>query len=145
MTPQTPGQATVADAAADLCADWAKREGLIGTVSEEEFTKLARAFMAGLVIGARSGMAAAQEPFPEGCTCLELEDEQRSADPDCPAHGAADKLADALDDFHFERKQVVELRAVLGEVFTCLNTADMSLLDADQVDEWRERAGLDQP
>jgi hypothetical protein len=82
------------------------------------------------------------DPFPAGCTCLELEDSQRSPDPDCPAHRMADKLADALDDFDFERKQVVELRAVLGEIFTCLNTADMSLLDADQVDEWRERAGL---
>ena len=56
---------------------------------------------------------------------------------------AAVAASDVQDDFLFERKQVIELRQVLTEMFTCLNTADMSLLDADQVDEWRERAGLE--
>jgi hypothetical protein len=56
---------------------------------------------------------------------------------------AAVKASDVTDDFHFERKQVVELRAVLGEVFTCLDAGDPSLLDDEQVTEWRERSGLE--
>jgi len=52
------------------------------------------------------------------------------------------KLDDALDDFLFERQQVVELRTILGEIFTCLAAGDPALLDDDQVFEWRERAGL---
>lgn len=31
--------------------------------------------------------AHASDPFPDGCTCMELEHGQRSPDPDCPAHG----------------------------------------------------------
>ena len=38
--------------------------------------------------------------------------------------------------------EVNELRQVITEMLTCVNTADMSLLDADQVDEWQARAGL---
>lgn len=41
-----------------------------------------------------------EEPFPDGCSCLELEDGLRSADPDCPVHvkiaAERDQLADAL-------------------------------------------------
>lgn len=55
----------------------------------------------------------------------------------------APKDAVALDDFYFERKQVVELRAVLGEIFTCLDAGDPALLDGEQVAEWRERSGME--
>lgn len=49
----------------------------------------------------------------------------------------------ALDDLIFERKQVMELRQVLTEIFTCMSTGDPALLlDGDQIDEWRERSGL---
>jgi len=29
----------------------------------------------------------AHDPYPDGCSCLELDGGTRSADPDCPAHG----------------------------------------------------------
>lgn len=55
------------------------------------------------------------------------------------------ELDDALDGFHFERKQVVALRTVLGEMFTCAATGDMALFGEDQLAEWSERSGVELP
>jgi hypothetical protein len=55
----------------------------------------------------------------------------------------ADELNAALDGLYSERKQVTELRDVLTEIFTCLDTGDPALLfDADQIAEWRQRAEM---
>jgi hypothetical protein len=47
-----------------------------------------------------------------------------------------------VDDFLFERKQVVALRQVLTEMFTCLDAGDPAMT-AEQLAEWRERAGIE--
>lgn len=61
-----------------------------------------------------------------------------------PAPEPAGDNADVLDDFYFERGQVIALRAVLGEIFTCLAAGDPALLDDEQVAEWRERSGMEE-
>lgn len=64
--------------------------------------------------------------------------------PDLTCAHCAPASGDLLDDFLFERGQVVTLRAVLGEVFRCIAAGDPSLLDDEQVAEWRERAGMEE-
>jgi hypothetical protein len=53
------------------------------------------------------------------------------------------ETADAYDDFLFERQQVIALRQVLTEILNCADHRDWSLFGDEQMDEWRERAGLD--
>ena len=41
--------------AAGLCAAWAKREGILERVTEEQFRDIAKGFMAGFGLGVQSG------------------------------------------------------------------------------------------
>ena len=46
----------LSEIAADQCVVWARREGLLGTVSEEQFTELTKAFMAGFGLGVQAAL-----------------------------------------------------------------------------------------
>jgi hypothetical protein len=45
----------LAESAATLCAAWAKREGILERVTEEQFTDIAKGFMAGFGLGVQVG------------------------------------------------------------------------------------------
>lgn len=50
----------LAEEAADGCAAWAEREGILGRVTEAQFRDIASGFMAGFGLGVQAGLR--QEP-----------------------------------------------------------------------------------
>lgn len=87
------------------------------------------AVLAGHQILAEAAQARAEE-FPDGCSCLELEDGLRSADPDCPVHV---KIAGERD----------QLRELLAEVLAAIPCPIGDASSQRAMADWRKRAGLE--
>ncbi len=127
-----PGEHARWEAAAKAAIAAARAPSLVinfdGEVTEERAAEIREALAAAI--------KPAQQAAPEFAAAIRERDGLRDE-----LAAIRERLENLADDFHFERKQVVELRAVLSEVFTCLDAGDPALLDDDQVAEWRERAG----
>lgn len=84
--------------------------------------------------------AAQQQPAPELAETPEQAWERRTQ-----AAGAAPELAAALEDFNFERNQVIELRAVVLDMARSIR-ASMNgggRIARSEVIDWMERAGVE--